>query len=261
VGVVLSTIIVVPCFNEAARLQGHAFTCFLAGEPNVRFLFVDDGSTDASAEVINLIAREWPERVQLLRLDRNAGKAEAVRQGVLEASRSPAVLIGYWDADLATPLSEIPAMAGLFADVGISFVIGSRIRMLGRDIHRSALRHYVGRAFATFASIQLGLPVYDTQCGAKIFRASPEILDLFSRPFRLRWCFDVELLGRFTALDAGYRLGSCVEFPVTRWIDVGASKLTMGQALRVLPELVRLPAILDQERRRHAARAPGAVAR
>ena len=251
-GVVLTTVIVVPCFNEAARLQAGAFTRFLAAEPNVRFLFVDDGSTDATADVVERAARECPEHVTLLRLGRNQGKAEAVRRGVVDASRSPAELIGYWDADLATPLNEIPAMIELFSDVSVGFVLGSRIRMLGRDIRRSALRHYVGRAFATFASMQLQLPVYDTQCGAKIFRASPEIVDLFSRPFRLRWCFDVELLGRFTALDLGERFGACIEFPVTRWADVGASKLTLRQAVRVLPELISLPSILDDERRRRA---------
>jgi hypothetical protein len=72
--------------------------------------------------------------------------------------------------------------------------------MLGRDIRRSAFRHYAGRLFATFASLQLRLPVYDTQCGAKIFRATPEVVALFGRPFRLRWCFDVEVLSRFDAL-------------------------------------------------------------
>lgn len=260
-GIVLSTVIVVPCFNEAARLQAAAFTQFLAAQSDIRFLFVDDGSTDATAEVVNRMASAWPERVTLVRLDRNEGKAEAVRRGVVEASHSPAELIGYWDADLATPLTEIPAMAELFADASVGFVIGSRIRMLGRDIRRSAPRHYVGRAFATFASIQLQLPVYDTQCGAKIFRASPEIVDLFSRPFRLRWCFDVELLGRFAALDPGRRFGTCVEFPVTRWADVGASKLTLRQGLRVLAELVRLPSVVDDERRRRASGARDAAAR
>jgi dolichyl-phosphate beta-glucosyltransferase len=249
VGTVHRAIIVVPCYNEAARLDAAAFSAFLASDTTIAFLFVDDGSTDATATVVRGIGREWPDRIQLLQLQQNEGKAEAVRRGVLGAAAAQPLLIGYWDADLATPLTEIAAMAARFADPAIGLVIGSRVRLLGHEVRRSALRHYVGRAFATVASIQLGLPVYDTQCGAKIFRATPDAVALFSRPFRLRWCFDVELLARFDALGADRR-GAVIEHPVARWIDVGASRLTLRQAWRVLPELARLPAVLRDERAR-----------
>jgi glycosyltransferase involved in cell wall biosynthesis len=246
---VLGTIIVVPCYNEAARLNSAAFEQFLACEAHgdVGFLFVDDGSRDATADVVHALNRAWPDRVRVLRLARNQGKAEAVRVGILEAARLEPELIGYWDADLATPLTEIPAMAARLRQHGAGLVIGSRIRMLGHDIRRSVFRHYLGRIFATFASLELRLPVYDTQCGAKIFHATPDAVALFARPFRLRWCFDVEVLGRFDALS---RPVVCIEHPVQRWADVGASKLTAGQALRILPELVRLPFVIRDERRR-----------
>ena len=247
-GIVRSAVIIVPCFNEAARLDPSAFGRFLTDEPNVRFLFVDDGSTDATAEIVHAIGRDWPDRVRLLQLDSNRGKGEAVRRGVLEAASLDTELIGYWDADLATPLAEIPAAAAAFDDNSIGMVIGSRVRLLGRDIHRSILRHYVGRVFATYASLQLRMPVYDTQCGAKLFRATPPIVALFSRPFRQRWCFDVEVLARFNALGA--RTGICIEHPVSRWVDAAGSKLTLRQAMRVLPELVRLPRVLRDERQR-----------
>jgi hypothetical protein len=156
-------------------------------------------------------------------------------------------VIGYWDADLATPLAEIDGMVARLAEDAVILVIGSRVRMLGQDIRRSALRHCIGRAFATVASLQLRLPVYDTQCGAKIFRVTPATIAVFSRPFRLRWCFDVELLARFDALGLP---GACVEHPVSRWTDVGASKLNARQALGVLRELVRLPFVMRDERGR-----------
>jgi dolichyl-phosphate beta-glucosyltransferase len=248
---VLSTLIVVPCYNEATRLEPGAFARFLAAESNIRFLFVDDGSTDTTAGVLLEMHRQWPERISLLHLERNQGKAEAVRRGVLDAARFGGTLIGYWDADLATPLTEIPIMAAYFVDPDLRLVVGSRVRMLGRRIQRSPLRHVVGRAFATLASIALRLPVYDTQCGAKLFRASPAIVGLFSRPFRLQWCFDVELLARFASLPAApSRCRTCIEHPVSQWADVGASRLTARQALRIFPELMRLPSIVAGERRR-----------
>ena len=246
----LSAVIVVPCYNEASRLDSAAFCRFLACEPNVMILFVDDGSIDATAQVVESIRHQYPERVRLLLLNENHGKAEAVRLGINEAARFKPHLIGYWDADLATPLSEVAAMTALFADPDVGLVIGSRVRMIGYDVRLSAIRHYIGLAFATLASLQLRLPVYDTQCGAKVLRASPEIVALFSRQFRLRWCFDVELLARFDALSVRSPHRTCIEHPVSRWMDVGASKLTLRQVLRIIPELIRLPGVLLDERQR-----------
>jgi dolichyl-phosphate beta-glucosyltransferase len=247
------TLIVVPCFNEAARLDLAAFARGLTQQPGVAFVFVDDGSTDGTAAVIQRLAAEWADRVTLVRLERNSGKAEAVRRGVVHAATLQPAMIGYWDADLATPLEDIPMIAAALAETDVVLALGSRVRMLGRDIDRAMLRHYIGRAFATLASMQLRLPVYDTQCGAKIFRATPEAIALFTRPFRLRWCFDVELIARFLSLRGTRGARAFVEVPVTRWRDPGGSKLTWRQAARIIPEVWRLPAVIRDERRRGSA--------
>ena len=107
--------------------------------------------------------------------------------------------------------------------------MGSRVALLGRQIRRSGVRHFLGRAFATAASIVLRLPVYDTQCGAKLFRATPAMAELFSRPFRARWIFDVEILARMIAAAAATAQSSVnesiYEYPLERWQDVSGSRL------------------------------------
>ena len=166
----------VPCFNEAQRLDVRAFDDFLRRSADVTLLFVDDGSTDDTPLVIERLRQQHPRQVCTLRLSANVGKAEAVRRGVQVALRRRPAMVGYWDADLATPLEAIPQFRDVLrARPDVSLVMGSRVALLGRQIRRRGVRHFLGRAFATAASIVLRLPVYDTQCGAKLFRATPEV--------------------------------------------------------------------------------------
>jgi hypothetical protein len=121
--------------------------------------------------------------------------------------------------------------------------MGSRVQLLGRRIERSSLRHYAGRVFATGASLSLGLPVYDTQCGAKLFRPSPALACALEQPFTSRWAFDVELLGRLLRPDTGVPPVAAErirEEPLLVWSDVPGSKLRPLGALRGGLDLLRL---------------------
>lgn len=238
------TVVVVPCFNEARRLPTAEFLGFLQEDPSVGFLFVDDGSSDGTREVLEDLRRQAGRGADVLALSENVGKAEAVRRGVVAALARDPEAVGYWDADLATSLAELSRMRDvLLADPHRLAVLGSRVRLLGRRIERSALRHYAGRVFATVASLKLRLPVYDTQCGAKLFRAVPETRAAFDAPFSSRWIFDVEILARLTrALGAAEVTRRLVEHPLDAWEDVGGSKLRPSSALRAGIQLLRLRA-------------------
>jgi dolichyl-phosphate beta-glucosyltransferase len=220
--------IVVPCYNEATRLDRAAFEELLLDPTGPVLILVDDGSTDGTVEILQSIASANPSRCHVVKSPRNQGKAEAVRMGLIRASDTGAACVGYWDADLATPVRHIREFAALLdvrpeADI----VMGSRVRMLGRTIERSGLRHLIGRAYATMASIVLGVPVYDTQCGAKLLRSSPALRQALALPFTSRWSFDVELLQRLQQAWGHRGLDRMIEVPLIEWRDVGGSKVSL----------------------------------
>ncbi|MHB1518985.1 MAG: glycosyltransferase [Acidimicrobiales bacterium] len=241
---------VVPCYNEERRVDIEAFRA-LAATDGLVVLFVDDGSTDGTPSVLGRMAEQCAS-IDMLVLPTNSGKAEAVRQGLLAAIDSGVRVVGYLDADLATPASELIRMLGLLeADSTLTAVFGSRVARLGSTIERSLFRHYTGRVFATVASIALGVAVYDTQCGAKIFRVTPNLIDALAEPFRSPWSFDVLLFERLmngTEGRAGLPVSSFLEMPLIVWRDRPGSKLDLGGSILALADVVRLA--VSRRRRR-----------
>ena len=157
----IRVVIVVPCYNEASRLPFTQFARFI-NESALSFVFVDDGSTDATRKVLDRLRVGNEDRVTVLSMNVNRGKAEAVRCGMLYGLEQAADYVGYWDADLATPLAAIQDLSGILENQPeTQIVFGTRVRLLGRKVERRAVRHYLGRVFATVVSIVLQIPVYD----------------------------------------------------------------------------------------------------
>ena len=226
--------LIVPCFNEAGRLNSAAFLA--AAGQGLRLLLVDDGSSDGTLSLLEELASKSA-NISVLGLRENVGKAQAVRAGMLRALEvwPDAEWVGFWDADMSTPLSEIPSMLSYAAAAqGICDAVWcSRIKRAGSRIERHFHRHLFGRLFATAAGILLGVEAYDTQCGAKLFRREV-VGEVFTEPFLSRWIFDVEIY---------LRLGHdrIVEYPMLMWRDVPGSKVKIGrESGRVLADLLRL---------------------
>lgn len=228
-----SLALVIPCKNEAKRLTAGAFLDALEDYPYLSFLFVDDGSTDDTAETLAFLERQSP-AIHALYLPHNVGKAEAVRTGInwlLEHTDAEAV--GFWDADLATPLSEIPSFIRALTGEA---ALGSRWPHLGAQIDRNVFRHCTGAVMKTLIRLILRLPVYDTQCGAKIFRRALA-RKIFAQSFISRWLFDVELLKRIPKTQL---TTSVTEVPLAFWRDVDGSKLGLRDSFRQLYDLARI---------------------
>jgi dolichyl-phosphate beta-glucosyltransferase len=239
------SVIVVPCFNEAQRLDVRRFEQFAARSYGVDFLLVNDGSRDATLELLEGLHARNPRRFSFMHLKDNSGKAEAVRQGCLLALEAEPDYIGFWDADLATPLEDIPTFASVLdRKASIDSVVGCRMPLLGRRIERTPIRHLLGRVFANVASLALRLPIYDTQCGAKLFRVTPLLQQVLSQPFLARWIFDVEILARMTLVRRQRKLSplatALYEQPLDEWRDVAGSKLKRGDFVKAFVEMSQI---------------------
>ena len=237
--------LVVPCYNEAKRLNVEKFRAFLSEPGCTRFVFVDDGSTDRTVEVLEALRHGFENRAEILRCPVNGGKAEAVRLGLLHSMRTFSQdLVGFWDADLATPLDTIPRFLTIFErSPEIQMVFGARVKLLGRSVARKESRHYLGRIFATVVSWMLKLPIYDTQCGAKIFRANDSLIQVLEQPFLSRWVFDVEILARFLRSYQGNTAAlaqTIYEYPLECRTDIEGSKVRPGDFLTAILDVARI---------------------
>ncbi|HEY6559636.1 MAG TPA: glycosyltransferase [Polyangiaceae bacterium] len=255
-------LLVVPCYNEEQRLDSAAFVEF-ARSGRCDLLLVDDGSTDGTARVLAQIEAASPDSANVLSLPRNGGKAEAVRQGLLRGLETGRAIVGYADADLSAPFSELARLLDVAERRQTPVVMGSRVALLGSHIERSRMRHYLGRVFATAASLLLRLPVYDTQCGAKFFRVGPALRAALDMPFHSAWAFDVELLGRLLIGGPGadpLGVHEFLEIPLQEWCDVRGSRMGPFDMLHAGIDLARIGHALSERRQRAHASGTAAVA-
>jgi dolichyl-phosphate beta-glucosyltransferase len=204
--------IVVPAYNEGARLD-ESLPVILdylnKTHPAAELIVVDDGSKDDTVAVSKrAFVNTGSINARVITYEINRGKGYAVRCGLL-ACQAPVALFS--DADLSTPITEIPKVIDPIRQGDCDVTFGSRAldrRLIG--VHQPWRREQGGRVFNLIVRLATGLPFWDTQCGFKAFRMSAcrPILEAATID---RFGFDVELL--YVALLAGLRLR---EIPV-RW--------------------------------------------
>lgn len=226
--------VVIPAYNEGARLPAFleqlTECCLAHPTPVMEFIVSDDGSAPEHVEQERAGLERARERLaqagtlhrfRFRQAERNGGKGTAIRAGWSEADPE-AEWLAFLDADGAVSALEFQRLAQLATTTPrVDVVVGTRVRMAGRRVERSLFRHLQGRVFATLTDLNFHLGFYDTQCGAKLFRASL-LRPLLSGLQEERWLLDVELLVRMR--EQGAR---ALEVPID-WTDAGDSKVRFG---------------------------------
>ncbi len=225
--------VVLPVHNESAVVKRSVerVLAYAALHPDHRFVFVDDGSTDATPR---LLASALPAggAVSCLLLAENCGKGGAIKRAVLGCGSE---FVCFIDGDLAYSLDHLPNLLAALETHDV--VIGSRLMVAGNSARTIASRKFMGRAFNFLVRASLGIPFHDTQAGIKGFRASAAER-LFQAQRLAGFGFDVELL--YLAPRMGL---SVVETPVSvsedHEYESSAVKL-IRSALRMLREVAQI---------------------
>lgn len=230
---------VVPCFNESERWP-HDYWNELVASPDVEWIFVDDGSRDATIEILNALAQK--PNCSVVRHEKNKGKGEAVRTGMNHAlaGGSKDLIVGFVDCDGSFTVYDVQrfirlALDGVLQDK-FDAIWSARVPLAGREISRSTTRSIAGRVIRRVLRFAYPALPFDTQVGFKLFFADPELASCLQDPFLTRWFFDVEMLIRWSA-HAGTTMRVWEE-PLMSCLDVPRGAINARQYRRIAKELI-----------------------
>lgn len=239
--------VVIPCYNEEERLSSEAFRDFAHKNLGYHLCFVNDGSTDKTLEVLHNLRKGNESNISIYNCEKNGGKAEAVRQGVLHLTQDEQLdYIGYLDADLSTDFSDFDDLVQTLEYSEFKIVSGSRISRMGADITKESARKIISMTINMIIQKILGMPFKDTQCGAKIM--DKEIAStMFNKKFITKWLFDVEIFMRMrTHFGKNEAKRMICEQPLKRWIHADGSKLSMKDSVKIVGQLAQIALVYDR---------------
>ncbi len=233
--------VVIPCYNEETRLLSKEFTDFVHSNLGYHLCFVNDGSTDNTLTVLEKLKEGREENISVYNCEKNGGKGEAVRQGVLFLSKDPQLdYIGYLDADLSTDFKDFDDLVKTIEGSDYKIVSGSRISRMGANITKESARKIISLTINFIIQNILGMKFKDTQCGAKIMDKDI-VKNMFNKKFITRWLFDVEIFMRMKRFYGKEKaMASICEQPLKRWIHADGSKLSMKDSIKIVGQLMQI---------------------
>lgn len=236
--------IIIPCYNESTRIDSDAFVSYAKSNTGNAICFVNDGSSDNTLDVLNLIRRRANSpNIYICDLEKNGGKANAVRYGALFLfEHSEVDTIGFLDADLSTTFSEFDGLTSEMeqSEDRLQVVFGSRNLGTGEGIERNPLRSILSNIVKVLILSITKIDIADTQCGAKVFKREL-IPQIYSKSFFSRWLFDVEIILRLKKkLGKSSFINGFLEKPLTSWIHMEGSKLSFKDSIMVPMSLLNI---------------------
>jgi glycosyltransferase involved in cell wall biosynthesis len=232
--------VIIPCFNEANRFLKSDYLEFINAFSNFKILFVNDGSTDKTLEILEEFSNSNG-RISYISFEKNQGKSEAVRLGMQEAFKNKTNYYAFLDADLAIPFEEFLRLYEITtSNTDLEFTFLSKIKRVGADVNQKYKRFLIGRILATMTRFSLKLPIYDTQCGCKLMKSDIAHL-VFKEKFISAWLFDIEIFWRIINLKSRkYFKEHTLEVPLNKLIERGPSSISFKAFFKLPYEFYKI---------------------
>ncbi|VXB21240.1 Transcriptional regulator [Flavobacterium sp. 9AF] len=230
--------VVIPCYNEEKRLQTEIYKKFVEKNLGYHLCFVNDGSNDSTLDIVNQLAKDHEDRISVLNCEKNVGKAEAVRLGMVHLAKNNQYdYIGFLDADLSTNFDDFQDLVNTISNSNFQLVSGSRMRRMGANITKQSSRAIISKTVNYIIRKTVMMEINDTQCGAKIM--TREIIqNTFQTKFLTKWLFDVEIFMRMKKAYGTQKAKELIcEMPLKRWIHADGSKLSMKDSVKIIGQI------------------------
>ena len=234
--------IIIPCYNESSRLDIKSYLDYANNNKDTLLCFVNDGSSDATRATLAELKDIESDNIHVYSLSENGGKAKAVQEGALYLYNETEVeTIGFIDADLSTDFNDYQRLVDTFhGNENIRVVYGSRAESEGNTIERNPVRALISKIIRLLILFITRLNIQDTQCGAKVFDREL-IPTLFTKRFKTRWLFDVEILLRLKQKFGVKNFRSLfIEQPLLSWVHMDGSKLGAKDAIKIPMNLISI---------------------
>jgi CheY-like chemotaxis protein len=233
--------VVIPCYNEEKRLLSTEFNNYISKNSGYHLCFVNDGSKDRTLKILKKLQRGKEDFITIYNCEKNGGKAEAVRLGMLHMAKKEGLdYIGFLDADLSTNFDDFDDLIKIMNHSSFKIVSGSRMARMGANITKECSREIISLTINFIIRKILSMDFKDTQCGAKVFHR--DVIDIaFEKKFVTQWIFDVEIFKRITqhyGLKKARKM--LCEQPLKRWIHADGSKLSLKDSIKIIGQLAQI---------------------
>ena len=235
-----NALLVVPAFNEEKRLHPTNFLR-LCRENELDILFIDDGSTDQTVEILKSLSSTSP-NIKFLSLEYNSGKSNAIWFGFRNGAELGYRYVGFVDSDSSCCNNDIINGLGLIlSDPDLSVVSGARVLLAGSNIQRSNFRKWISRIMATVLSIITKTDFYDPQSPCKWYRVDDQFKAVLGKNPQTKWFGELELVINLIRLRPLRSFPLKIqEFALSEWSEVANSKLTILHFPSVIKQLYTL---------------------
>jgi glycosyltransferase involved in cell wall biosynthesis len=227
--------LIFPCFNEAHRINVVKLNEFINSVGADTF-FVDDGSTDRSTQLLTEVKNVSKFKIEVLALEKNIGKTNAIRHGLMYCAEQGYQTALIQDIDLPFSASDVLKSAQKLKESDSDICSGARVRLAGSPTFRSPLRHWAGRIVATLIYIFYSSDFYDPQSPCKAYKLK-SVIPLLNKPLKTRWFGDIELLRRARKSEQKIKT---TEFTLEEWKDVPDGKIKLGSLFAVAVDFLKI---------------------